>query len=101
MTAPTGLTLTFDQPSYAPGDTITATLTGVGENASGEDRVLNGTLTDPATGEVSDVTGTFTVDLPNPLTGAVSETDVAITWTPGEASQDGQAFSQPFTATAA
>jgi hypothetical protein len=100
MTAPTGLTLTFDQPSYPPDAIVTATLSGTGANTTATDRTLNGTLTDEATGEVSDVTGTFVVDLPNRLAGAVGETDAPITWTPGKTSQVGQEWSGEFTATA-
>jgi len=101
MTAPADLTLTFDQASYPPGAPVTATLAGTGQNTSGHDRTLSGTLTDETTGEVSDVTGTFTVDLPNTLRGAVSETGTPAEWAPGEVSQAGQQWAGTFTATAA
>jgi hypothetical protein len=104
MTAPGNATLTFDQPDggYTYGGTVTATLTAISENTSTVTRTLDGTVTDPATGESSPVTGTFDVTgVPDPLQASVTETDAPIQWSAGTSSQAGDAFTATFTAAAA
>jgi hypothetical protein len=104
MTAPGNAQLTFDEPDggYSYGAPVTATLTATSENASTVTRTLDGTVTDPGTGETSPVTGSFDVTgVPNPLQASVSETDAPIQWSAGTSSQAGTVFTATFTATAA
>ena len=80
MALPVISSITFDKPSYAVGQTITATVTYSGTNVSAEDFAFTGTVEDTTTGETGTATGTLVIDKPNLLAASVSDSG-SRTWT--------------------
>lgn len=94
--SPTVTGITFDQPSYAPGATITATVTYTA-GASDTQLTFTGVATDPNTGTSGQMEGTFTVQASDPTTVTVSDSGNR-TWTQVPGSDTGTQVQ--FTATA-
>ncbi len=99
MTAPVISAVTFDKAAYAPGDTITVTVTYSDPNTSGGTAVTHtytiaGTVTDSATGAQSAGSATFTVSeggtpVANSATASVAGGQAGQVWT--EVSDDHKA----------
>lgn len=64
--------VTFDQPSYAPGQTVTATVTYV-PGTSAVTKAFTGTVTDSTTGATGTLTVNFAGLMNDPTTPAVSD----------------------------
>lgn len=79
--APTVTSVTFDQPSYQPGQLITATMTYT-KGKSDLVNTLTGTATDPVTGLSGHLDQTFTIanQITDTTTPSVSDPP-ARTWT--------------------
>lgn len=101
MTAPSG-TVTFDEPDggYPYGAMVTATIAGVSNNTTPATRTFEGTLTDDTTGETGQLSGQYSVNVPNPLKSAQTGGDGQ--WTEeGPASQTGADYTDSYTSSAA
>ena len=99
MAAPVVDSVTFDQPSYAPGQVITATVAAHGTNTAAQTDEFTGTVTDEQTGESGQGTGSLTVDFPDALTASASDA-AGRDWAPGPVTADGFTITAKFTATA-
>lgn len=78
--APPSVTgITFDQPAYSPGQTITATVTFT-PGTSEQTTSLTGTATDKTTSQTGKLTVTFATVAPDPTTVSAADTGNR-TWT--------------------
>lgn len=93
-TPPVIKTITFDQNSYTPGETITATVAYT-PGVSTQTQNFTGTAVDSTTGQEGQLSVTFTADVNDTTTVSVSDTGNR-TWT--KASDNGS--SAVFTAIA-
>lgn len=84
VSAPSITSISFNQPSYTPGQTIQATVTYVkGTSESPTTQTLTGTVTDTVTGQTGTLNQTFTVNgatVSDITTPTVSDTG-SRTWT--------------------
>lgn len=78
-TAPAITSITFDKASYAPGDTITATVDYTG-GTSDVTQTFTGTATDSTTKETGTLQVTFTVTEPDQTTISVADSGGRV-WT--------------------
>jgi hypothetical protein len=97
---PTGLTASFDQPSYPPGAPMTLTVRAIA-GTTPEDVTATVTFfktSDPAT-PVGTATADTTVEEIDELSSTVTDSQ-GRKYTPGPASQDGASYTAQFTAPA-
>ena len=92
--APVVSSISFDKPSYVPGQEITATVTYVEGSRTVADNV-SAVVTDPTTSLTGTLTGTLDLQETDPCTVAFSDAS-GRTWTPGATT----ATTAVFTATA-
>lgn len=93
--APVITSITFDQPAYSPGQTITATVTFT-PGTSASTTSFSGTATDSVTAKTGKLSVTFTTVIPDATTVSVADTGNHA-WTQTSATGGTQAT---FTATA-